>query len=190
MKKIAGLLIGVFALVSCQQEKMAYVDNDTLNSQYAPMQQNQQKLQQKQQEIQESMKDEIEEFREEAQDFQDNMDQMSKEERDKKQEKLQKKQQELQQKQQMKASTVQQENQQVSDSLKSEIHDKIEDYAKSHGYTYVLGSDDDNVLYAEDSKNITNDVLEKLNEGENSGGDNQNAEPVESDSTPVQGAGN
>ena len=41
----------------------------------------------------------------------------------------------------------------------------VKDYSKEKGYTFVLGSNDaGSVLYGEESKDITNDVLKAIND--------------------------
>lgn len=167
MKKFAFLLLGAVTLFSCQQEKTAFVNNDMLSKNYNAMEASNQKLQKQQKEMQESMQAEGEKFQKKVQVYQDNLETMSKEEEQKRRDELMKEQQQLQQKQQMQSQMLQQQNQKVQDSLKEIMDSKVSEYAEAHGYTYIFGANEnDNILYAKDSKNITQDVLEELNKGE------------------------
>ena len=57
------------------------------------------------------------------------------------------------------------ESQQKLDSLISKMKKNISEYGKQKGYTFILGANDSgNVLYGSESKDITNEVLEYLNQ--------------------------
>ena len=60
---------------------------------------------------------------------------------------------------------IQDESQVVMDELNEELETFIADYAKAKGISLVLGSSSQTraVLYAEGSKNITEDVIASLN---------------------------
>ena len=74
-------------------------------------------------------------------------------------------QQMIQQRQQMAQQQVQAEGQKKIDKINEDIEAFLEGYAKSKGYTYILGTSatTKSVLYGEESLNITDDVLEALN---------------------------
>lgn len=181
MKKIVFLLLGAFALISCQQEKTAYVDNGMLMKNYKAMESAKTKLDTRQSRLQASMQAEGEKFQKEVEKYQKNLETMSKKEQNKRREELMKEQQQLRQKQQMQGSLMQKQSKKAQDSLRKVMDGKIADYAEAHNYTYIFGlTDGDNLLYAKDNKNITQDLLKELN-AEHS--DSSNEKSMKSDST-------
>jgi len=72
--------------------------------------------------------------------------------------------QQLQQEEQL----LQQQGQAEMDSVVSKVKKEIVSYGKANGYTYILGGGDgSNVLYGQDSKDITDAILKILNEETN-----------------------
>ena len=61
---------------------------------------------------------------------------------------------------------VQAEGQRMFEEMNSDIESFLEEYGKSKGYTYILGSSmqTKSVLYGEASLNITDAVIDALNE--------------------------
>jgi outer membrane protein len=61
---------------------------------------------------------------------------------------------------------VQAEGQRMIEKINEDIESFISVYAKSKGYTYILGSSDQtkSILYGEESLDITEDVIDGLNE--------------------------
>ena len=84
---------------------------------------------------------------------------------------LQKLQQELQQKDQLLSQRLQfeqkqiaQESQTQNDSLISKVKKFVENYGKTNGYTYILGSNEaGSVMYGNSTNDLTQTVLEALN---------------------------
>lgn len=167
MKKLAILIMGVLFLYSCQQEKTAYVDNETLNENYSALKSSNQKFDNKQQQMQADLQKEGQAFQKKVMEYQEKRDNMSEATRQKREDTLMQEQQQLRQKQQMQQSLFMQQKQNEQDSLKNILKEKIQDYADAHNYTYIFGlTKEDNLMYAADGKNITQDILEELNEGE------------------------
>ena len=157
-------MVVAVGLYSCQQEKTAYMDNQLLKDNYKAMQASNQKFDAQQKSMQSDLQGQAQKFQAKVQDYQEHMESMSRDEQEKQREKLMKEQQELQQKQQMQQSLMMQQKQSAQDSLENIMKTEIKKYAKSHGYTYVFGmNENDNILYAEDSKDITQDILSQLN---------------------------
>jgi outer membrane protein len=90
---------------------------------------------------------------------------MSDSERQQKEQQLRQMQQQIRAKQNQQGQQIQQQRKEEADSLINVMEDKIAEYAKQNGYTYVFGSNQSsNILYGEKSKNVTDDVIEVLNE--------------------------
>ena len=73
----------------------------------------------------------------------------------------------IQQRQQMAQQQVQAEGQKMMNQINEEIDAFLVTYAKSNGYSYILGTSEQtkSVLYGDASLNVTEDVLSALNEG-------------------------
>ncbi|WP_335966712.1 OmpH family outer membrane protein [Galbibacter sp. PAP.153] len=165
MKKI--ILTAVVALVtfSCQQNKIAFVDNTKLINEY------QEKI-----DIEAKYKTKIETFDKKTDSlskaFQSEAQSFESEAKSLPQAKAQEKYNALLQKRQMMGQQLQMEEQQLSqesqkeiDSLIKKVRSFVQDYGKKQGYTFVLGSNDaGSVLYGEESKDITSEVLKALND--------------------------
>ncbi|POY38385.1 outer membrane chaperone Skp [Solitalea longa] len=79
---------------------------------------------------------------------------------------LQKKQQDLGQLQQSLAGQAAKEEQEETEKLYGKITDYLKKYAKDHNYKMVVSysKGNSNILYADESLDVTNDVLKGLNE--------------------------
>ncbi len=165
MKKIALLFVAALVLASCQKtEKTAYVDNEVLIKNFTDLTVLNTKFDTQLQSLQEGWQKEGQAFQTKVQDFQENAQGMSQKNRDAKRQELLKEQQSLQQKQRFQQSLLYQQQQTAQDSLEGILKDKIKSYAKSNGYVYVFGANpNNNIYYAEDSKNITQEILDLLN---------------------------
>ncbi len=158
---IAALLL----LGACQQQKIGFVDNVKLMDQY------QEKI-----DIENKYKDRTETlgrkrdsisqaFQLEAQAFQQKAQSMS-------QQKAQEEYGSLQQRGQMIGQQLQQEEQQLQlegqtemDSLINKVKAEIKQYGKNNKYTYILGGGTGgSVLYGEESRDLTEDILKILND--------------------------
>jgi outer membrane protein len=74
-------------------------------------------------------------------------------------------QQMIQQRQQLAQQQVQAEGQKMIDQINEEIEDFVASYAKSNGFTFVLGTSEQtkSVLYGDESMNITEQLIDALN---------------------------
>ena len=89
------------------------------------------------------------------------------------QSKAQKKYQELAQKQQMFQQQLQAEQQKIAsefqteiDSLIVKVKDFVNDYGKSKGYNFILGTSENaaTVIYGEEKNDLTEEITKALNE--------------------------
>lgn len=152
-------------MVSCTQVKIAYVDVEEILKEYKGSK----KAEEEMKAQSESMANELDQlaipFQQKVQEYQQNSKNMSTSARQEKEQELMQEQQMIQQRQQMAQQQVQSEGQRRIDQINEEIEDFLEGYAKSNGYTYILGTSEQtkSVLYGEESLNITDKVIEALN---------------------------
>lgn len=164
MKK---LVIGValFALWSCQEQKIGYVDNARLMDEYQEKIDIEKKYQARSEELGRKRDSISQEFQKEAQAFQAEAQGMS-------QAKAQEQYGSLQQRGQMIGQQLQQQEQQLQaegqtemDSLINKVKSEIKQYGKDKGYTFILGGGNGgSVLYGEESKDVTEEILKLLND--------------------------
>lgn len=82
-----------------------------------------------------------------------------------KQELLQNKQQQINGYQEAIQKKIQEEDKKVTQTVINDINDYVKEYGKTHGYKIIFGaSGGGNIMYAEDSADLTQDVLKGLND--------------------------
>ncbi len=90
---------------------------------------------------------------------------LSRERAESEQRRLMGKQQELQQLEQRLSNELMVEQQKMNEQLRDTINAFLKEYNKTKNYHLIISNTmNDNVLYAKDAYNITNDVVKKLNE--------------------------
>jgi len=163
MKKII-LGLSILAFMSCEQDKIGFVDNVRLMNEY------QQKIDIEskfkiQADALKKKRDSISlAFQTEAQVFQAKADKMSKT-------KAQQEYAALQQRGQFIGQQLQQEDQKLQntgqvemDSIISKVKKEIKTFGKSNNYTYILGGGDGgSVLYGKEARDLTDEVITLLN---------------------------
>ena len=81
-----------------------------------------------------------------------------------KQELLQNKQQQINGYQEAIQKQIQEEDKKVTQTVINDINDFVKEYGKKHGYKIIFGaSGGGNIMYAEESSDLTQDVLKGLN---------------------------
>lgn len=164
MKKILLSLL-LFGAVACQQNKIAHVDNIRLMDEFKEKVAGEAKyktltdaLTQKRDSISRAFQLEIQEFQAKA-------ESMSQKKAQEEGAVLQQRGQLIGQQLQQEEQLLQQQGQAAMDSIVSKVKKEIESFGKANGYTYILGGGDgSNVLYGEDSKDVTDAILKILNE--------------------------
>lgn len=165
MRKLFFAVVAVAGLVSCNQDKIAYVDTVKLLDDYQERKDIESKFKNKLEKF-DIRRDSISKsFDMEVKDFQSKAASMG-------QAKAQQESQRLQQKQQILGQQLQQEEyglnqsaQQEIDTLKTKVRKFIRNYGEENKYTFILTAQEGNgVMYGEESKNITKELLEKLND--------------------------
>ena len=155
----------ITTLVSCNQDKIGYIDNIGLMDKYQEKLDIESKYQSRTATFN-KRKDSISQaFQIEAQAFQTKAQSMS-------QKKAQEEYSILQQRGQFMGQQLQQEEQELQlagrtemDSLVSKVRREIKAYGKANGYTYILGGGEGgSVLYGDEINDLTSEILKILNE--------------------------
>lgn len=166
MKKLAVVFSLMMLMASCNQVKIAYVDVEEILKEYDGAKKAEEEMKVKSQEISQQLDQMALPLQQKIQEYQKNKDKLSASAREKKESELMQEQQMFQQQQQMAQQQVQAEGQRMFEEMNSDIESFLEEYGKSNGYTYILGSSmqTKSVLYGEASLNITEAVIDALNE--------------------------
>ena len=165
MKKLAGFIALIILMASCTQVKVAYVDVEEIIKEY----EGSKKAEAEMKAQSETMANQLDQlagpFQQKVQDYQRNAQSMSASARQEKEQELMQEQQMIQQRQQLAQQQVQAEGQKMIDQINEEIEDFVASYAKSNGFTFVLGTSEQtkSVLYGDESMNITEQVIDALN---------------------------
>ena len=65
----------------------------------------------------------------------------------------------------MMGNQLRQESDVVIDSIVTKVKAYVKEYGKDNDYTYIFGSNESaNIMYAKEGLDITEEILEKLNE--------------------------
>ena len=165
MKKIILIITVALMSFSCEQSKIAFVDNTQLLNEY------QEKI-----DIEAKYKDKIEvfskkrdsisqAFQTEAQAFQQEANKLSQNVAQEKYNTLMQKSQTVQQQIQLEEQQLARESQEEIDTLLKKVKEFVVDYGQTNGYTYILGQNEaGSVMYGDASKDITKEVLKALND--------------------------
>ena len=164
MKKLIYTLF-VLALISCQQNKIGFVDNVKLMDGYQEKVDVEAKFQTKVDALTKKRDSISQAFQLELQQFQAKAQKMS-------QKSAQEEYALLQQRGQFVGNQLQQEEQQLQktsqtemDSLVSKVKREIKAYGEANGFTYILGGGDGgSVLYGKDGQDLTDELLKILND--------------------------
>lgn len=159
------LVFMVLGLASCQQAKIGYVDNVKLMDEYQEKIDVETDFKVKADALNKKRDSISQAFQGEAQAFQAEAEKMS-------QKKAQEQYGQMQQRGQMIGQQLQQEDQQLQavgqtemDSIVSKVKKEVEAYGKANGYTFILGGGSGgSVLYGEESKDLTDEVVKLLND--------------------------
>lgn len=179
MKKLAVVFSLMMILASCTQVKIAYVDLEEVMKEYEGSKKAEEEMKAQSEEISRQLDQLAMPFQQKVQEYQQNQQNLSASARQEKERELMQEQQMIQQQQQMAQQQVQAEGQKKMEKINEDIEGFISGYAKSNGYTYILGSSDQtkSILYGEESLDITEEVIDGLNESFGS------EEPVEASTT-------
>ncbi len=163
MKKIViGLFL--FASVACQQDKIAYVDNIRLMDGFNEKIKTEAEYTSKTAALNKKRDSISRAFQLEVQAFQAKAEAMPQQKAQEEGTLLQQRGQLIGQQLQQEEQLLQQQGQVQMDSIVSKVKKEIVAFGKTNGYTFILGGGDGgSVLYGQDSKDVTDDILEILN---------------------------
>ena len=165
IKRFIGIAALAVVLVSCNEQKTAYVDTTKIIQEYKEMKDVEAEFTTKSDSVREKLDAAAREFQQEVQEYQANMNSMSQSARQEKEGELMQKQQMLQQQQQMVSNQLRQESSVVMDSMVNKVKDFVKSYGEKNGYTYIFGSNESaNIMYAKEGLDITDDILSEMNE--------------------------
>ena len=164
MKKLI-LAITVMAMVSCQQQKIGYVDNVKLMDEYQEKIDVETRFNAKVAAMGKKKDSISQAFQLEAQAFQAKAQGMSQKKAQEEYGLIQQKGQFIGQQIQQEEQKIQQDGRTEMDSLVSKVKKEIKAYGKANGYTYILGGGDGGaVLYGTDADDLTDEILKILND--------------------------
>jgi len=164
MKKVM-LVLALIVTVSCQQDKIAYVDNLKLIDGYQEKKDVESKFQAKAEAFTKKKDSISQAFQLELQQLQASAQSMSKKKAEEQYGLMQQRGQFIGQQLQQEEQAIQQEGQTALDSVLSKIKREVKAYGKAQGYTYILGGGDGgSVLYGDEAKDLTDQVLKVLND--------------------------
>lgn len=165
MKKLIMVVLIAAGLTSCNEEKTAYVDTTKLIQEYTEMQEVEAEFNTRSENVKTQLDSLARGFQQEVQEYQSNMGNMSTTQRQEIEEELMRKQQTIQQQQQRMGNQLREESDVVIDSIVDKVKDYVREYGEDNGYTYIFGSNESaNIMYAKEGRDITEEILEKLNE--------------------------
>jgi len=106
------------------------------------------------------------EYQAKVQDYQSKMNKMSRKARQEAETSFMQMQQGINQRQQQAQANMQKAGQDKMAEINETVADFVKDYAKANSYTYILGTSDQTkaVLYGETTLDVTDAVLEELND--------------------------
>ncbi len=182
MKKTVLLAIAVMALASCNNEaskveeksanqtaptelKIAYVEVDSIMTQYTFCKEQSELLEKKSQNIQNTLNQKGQSLQAAAMKFQQDVqnNKYTQQQAEAVQASLQKQQGDLQNLQQRLGAEFQAETEKFNVALRDSLNHYLAQYNKAKKYTLILTKQGDNILYADKSYDITNDVIAGLN---------------------------
>ena len=185
MKKLVGLIALAIFISSCTQVKVAYVDVEEVLKEYKGSKKAEEEMKAQSETIAGELDKLAIPFQQKVQEYQKNSQNMSATARQEKEQELMQEQQMIQQRQQMAQQQVQSEGQKKIDQINEEVEEFVASYAKSNGFTFVLGTSEQtkSVLYGEESLNITEQIITAMNEDYDSKDSSNESEEPKKEST-------
>lgn len=160
---IAGILM--IGLISCQQDKVAFIDNSKLVNEYQGKKDLETELKAKVETFNKKRDSISRAFQLEYREAETKSKGMSQKAAQELAQTLNEKSQFLGQQLQLEEQQIQLESQSKTDTLLKEIKKFVKDYGQQNKYTYILGANEaGSVLYGNETKDITEVVLKALND--------------------------
>ena len=164
MKKLFVILL-VVGVSACKQDKIGFVDNVKLMSEYQEKIDVEEAYKKKMEVLSKKSDSLNQSFQLEYQQLQTRAQRMSQKKAQEELGLLQQKTQFIGQQLRQEEQTLQAEGQTKMDSVMSKVKTEIKEYGKANGYTYILtGGEGGSVLYGDNTKEITTEVIKLLND--------------------------
>lgn len=164
MKNLFVAILTVCLFVSCQQQKVGFVDNVKLINDYQEKKDLETKLQGKIDGFQKRTDSLRQAFQLEINEAELKAKKMSQGDLQKLSQELQQKEQILSQRVQFEQQQIAQESQATNDSLIKKVKKFVENYGKANSYSYILGSNEaGSVMYGASENDLTQIILDDLN---------------------------
>lgn len=167
MKQIVILMISALVFASCQQSKTAYVNNKEVMDGFEQLKASEEKFKTEEEEIKARMDSIVNAsgYQDLVQEYQRQQGKISKAKQEELYNQIMQIQQNLGQQQQATSQQFQQKKIAEMDSLLKTVKDFVKEYGKDNGYTYIYGANESgNIMYADESLDITQDIINALNE--------------------------
>ncbi len=159
------IAIALLGLIGCQEQKIGYVDSVKLMEGYQEKKDIEAKYKLRTDSLTKKRDSISQAFQAEAQAFQSEAQKMSQQKAQEEYGKLQQRGQQIGQQLQMAEQQMQMEGQTEMDSLVNKVRKVVREYGEDNGYTFILGGGDGgSVLYGEESKDLTEEILKVLND--------------------------
>ncbi|MBD0850608.1 OmpH family outer membrane protein [Maribacter arenosus] len=164
MKKLV-MAATVLFMISCQQEKIGFVDNVKLMQDYQEKIDVEAKYKTRLETFGKKKDSITQAFQLEAQAFQAKAQSMSQAKAQEEYGMFQQKGQFIGQQLQQEEQQLQMEGQTDMDSLVTKVKEEIKAYGKAHSYAYILGGGDGgSVLYGKETNDLTDEITKILND--------------------------
>lgn len=164
MKKLGILLVTALMAVACQTEKTGYVDTEELLTEFTELKSAKERFTKENDAIMSDLELKIKAYQIKEDLFRKNGPSMSRKKQEEKYNELGAEAQQLQQERQARVGKLQVESQAVIDSLIAKVKNKVKDYGKKNGYSYIYGANDaGSVLYGKEELNLTDAILKEMN---------------------------
>ncbi|MCK4751071.1 MAG: OmpH family outer membrane protein [Bacteroidales bacterium] len=164
MKKNLMLFTSLLLMISCTQNKMAYVDVGLIMKDYKGMKAFEQHMEDETVQLRKEIESLIEPYQLKIEAYYKDVGQMSEARRNAAELALQEEQAAINEQQDKFMQQLEDQRLEGLEAINQEIAVFVEDYAKSKGFQIVFGTmGTGTVIYGEDKLNVTQDVLSELN---------------------------
>lgn len=158
------LILGIWMLVT-PQASIVYVDVNKLFSEYKGTKEAQKEFETKKNTTQANLDSLMGDWEKELKKYEKERSSMSKKEIDLQQELLTNKQQQINNYQQALQTQIQEEDNKMTQTVFNDLNAFIKEYGQENNYKIIMGANGSgNILHADPSVDITEDVIKELNE--------------------------
>jgi outer membrane protein len=161
IKGILTLMLGIVTF-SATAQKLAHVNRGQILQNMPEVQKAQQNLQSYSKELESQVQQLLKEYRTKLKSFEENREAMTTTQRNDKQRELKNLEERIQKFRQDAQKQVSQKRSELLKPIMEDINKAIEAVAEEKGYTYVFDASQGSILYAEEGRNITPLVKQRL----------------------------